>query len=46
MCTCARASQVPAALKKEKWATMGVNVDKDFEPLYIPTPGKKPVIDR
>ncbi|KAG5185654.1 DNA topoisomerase [Tribonema minus] len=40
------ATQVPAALKKEKWATMGVNVDKDFEPLYIISPGKKAVIDR
>jgi DNA topoisomerase-1 len=25
---------IPEKLKKEKWAQLGVNVDKDFEPLY------------
>src|SRR3954453_22823842 len=25
----------PAEYKKEKWARLGVNVDKDFEPLYV-----------
>ncbi len=34
------ASEVPANLKKEKWAKLGVNVEKDFEPLYI-IPGEK-----
>jgi DNA topoisomerase-1 len=30
-----RAADVPAAYKKEKWARLGVNVDNDFEPLYV-----------
>jgi DNA topoisomerase-1 len=29
------ASEVPESLKKEKWAKLGVNPDKDFETLYI-----------
>ena len=34
------ASEVPPSVKGEKWATLGVNVEKDFEPLYI-IPGEK-----
>ncbi len=26
---------IPAEFKKEKWAKLGVNVDSEFEPLYI-----------
>ena len=38
----AKAAEVPAALKKESWATLGVNVENDFEPLYvIPTEKRK-----
>jgi DNA topoisomerase-1 len=33
--------EVPEAFKKEEWAYLGVNVDKDFEPIYIVPPGKK-----
>jgi len=29
------ADQIPAAVKKESWARLGVNLEKDFEPLYI-----------
>ena len=29
------AKDMPAELKKEKWAYLGVNVDADFEPVYI-----------
>jgi DNA topoisomerase-1 len=29
------ASEIPAAVKKEKWTRLGINVDKDFDPLYI-----------
>ena len=29
------AEERPAAIKGESWAEMGVNVDKDFEPVYI-----------
>ncbi len=28
-------SQIPEAVKKEKWARLGVNVDADFEPIYV-----------
>ena len=26
------AEQIPEALKKQKWARLGVNINKDFEP--------------
>ncbi|MBL9077885.1 MAG: type I DNA topoisomerase [Planctomycetes bacterium] len=29
------ASEVPAALKKEKWAKLGIDVDNDFKTLYV-----------
>lgn len=29
------ASEIPADIKKEKWSRLGINVEKDFEPLYI-----------
>jgi len=29
------AKDMPTELKKEKWAYLGVNVDLDFEPIYI-----------
>jgi DNA topoisomerase-1 len=35
------AKEMPAELKKEKWAYLGVNVDADFEPVYIVPPTKK-----
>ena len=38
------ASDIPAALKKEEWAKLGVNVDNDFEPLYIVPKDKKKII--
>lgn len=40
----AKADQVPAALRKEKWANLGVNVEADFEPIYVISPEKKKVI--
>src|SRR5947199_9707606 len=36
-----RAADVPAEYKKEKWARLGVNVDNDFEPLYVVDTEKK-----
>ena len=36
-----RASDIPAAYKKESWARLGVDVENDFKPLYIVTPDKK-----
>lgn len=34
------AAQIPAKYKGEKWANLGVNVEKDFEPIYVVSPGK------
>ena len=34
------AAQIPAKYKKEKWASLGVNVDDEFQPIYVVSPGK------
>lgn len=34
------AKQVPAKFKGEPWANLGVNVENDFEPIYVVPPGK------
>src|SRR5581483_6232469 len=36
-----RAADIPEAYKKEKWARLGVDVDHDFQPLYVVDPDKK-----
>src|SRR5215213_5856565 len=36
-----RAADVPAKFKKEPWARLGVNVEQDFEPLYVVDSEKK-----
>lgn len=41
----ARAADIPADVKKESWATMAVNVDNDFEPLYIIPPEKRKIVN-
>ena len=38
------AADVPAKYKTEPWARLGVNVDADFEPLYIVSPEKKATV--
>ncbi len=38
------AAEVPAAQKQEPWARLGVDVDHDFEPLYVVDPKKKSVV--
>ena len=38
------AADVPAKYKGEKWARTGVDVDNDFEPLYVISPDKKAVV--
>jgi DNA topoisomerase I len=38
------ATDIPAAVKGEKWAQLGVNVDADFEPLYIIPKDKKKIV--
>lgn len=39
-----KAAEIPSKFKKEPWATLGVNTEKDFEPLYVVPPEKKKVI--
>jgi DNA topoisomerase-1 len=34
------AAEIPAEIKKESWAQLGVNVDAGFEPYYV-VPSKK-----
>src|SRR5580765_501060 len=36
-----RAADIPEEYKKEKWARLGVDVEHDFQPLYIVDPDKK-----
>lgn len=38
------AADIPPAVKAEKWAQLGVNVDADFEPLYIVPKDKKKTV--
>ncbi|MDJ0796667.1 MAG: type I DNA topoisomerase [Calothrix sp. MO_167.B12] len=38
------ASEIPSAVKGEKWAKLGVNVESDFEPLYVVPKDKKKVV--
>ncbi|MCA9751169.1 MAG: type I DNA topoisomerase [Gemmatimonadetes bacterium] len=42
----AKAAEIPAKYKKTPWARMGVDVEHDFEPLYIVQPGKSDTIKR
>jgi len=42
----ASAKQIPKKYKKEKWSNLGINVDEDFEPLYIIPPSKKKVVKK
>ncbi len=39
------AAEIPAALKKQPWARLGVNVDEEFEPLYVVDADKKRKVD-
>ena len=38
------ASEIPAAVKGEKWAQLGVNVESNFEPLYVVPKSKKQIV--
>jgi DNA topoisomerase-1 len=38
------ASEIPAKFKGEAWARLGVNVDNEFEPLYVVDSRKKKVV--
>jgi len=35
------ATEIPAKLKAEKWTRLGVNIEKDFDPLYVISSDKK-----
>ncbi len=38
------ASEIPELVKGEKWAQLGVNVDANFEPLYVVPKDKKKIV--
>jgi DNA topoisomerase-1 len=38
------AKDIPAKYKGEEWARLGVNVERDFEPLYVVPASKKKVV--
>jgi DNA topoisomerase-1 len=38
------ASEIPAKFKSEPWSRLGVDVDNDFEPLYVVDSRKKKVV--
>lgn len=38
------ASEIPETVKGEKWAQLGVNVEADFEPLYVVPSDKKKIV--
>ncbi|PIQ78929.1 DNA topoisomerase I [Candidatus Peregrinibacteria bacterium CG11_big_fil_rev_8_21_14_0_20_41_10] len=38
------AKEIPAKYKKEKWASLGVDVENNFEPLYVISPNKKKTV--
>lgn len=38
------AKDIPEKIKKEKWASLGVNVEKDFEPIYCVPRNKTKVV--
>lgn len=40
----AKAAEVPKELKKESWATLGVRVNDEFEPLYVVPTDKKKIV--
>ncbi len=40
----ASAKEIPEKYKKEKWASLGINVDDDFTPIYIIPPAKSKII--
>ncbi|CAN5312791.1 type I DNA topoisomerase [soil metagenome] len=40
------AKEVPKKYKKESWSNLGINVDKDFEPLYVTPSSKKKIVTR
>ncbi len=42
----ASAKEIPAKLKKNKWANLGIDIDNEYEPLYVISPQKKKTVSR
>ncbi len=40
------ATEIPASVKEEKWAQLGVNVEANFEPLYVIPKDKKKIVQQ
>ena len=40
------ATEIPASVKEEKWAQLGVNVEANFEPLYVVPKDKKKIVQQ
>src|SRR5829696_4329042 len=40
------AKEIPDKFKKEPWARLGVDVEHDFEPLYVVSPEKKAQVSK
>ena len=38
------ASEIPEKVKKEPWSQLGVNAEKDFEPLYVISKDEKKIV--
>lgn len=38
------ASEIPARYKQEPWSNLGINVDRDFEPIYIVFPESRETV--
>jgi DNA topoisomerase I len=40
------ATEIPASVKEQKWAQLGVNVEANFEPLYVVPKDKKKIVQQ
>lgn len=40
------ATEIPASVKEKKWAQLGVNVEANFEPLYVIPKDKKKIVQQ
>ncbi len=40
------ATEIPASVKEEPWAQLGVNVEANFEPLYVVPKDKKKIVQQ
>jgi len=38
------AAEIPEAVKKEKWARLGINVDDGFKPVYVVSSDRKKIV--